>query len=472
MERTDGDLSFPKEFVFGAAAAAYQIEGAPQEDGKGPSIWDAFTHRRGRVRTGETGDVACDHYHRFREDVGLMAELGLDAYRGSISWPRIYPEGRGRANQAGLDFYSRLTDALLAAGIEPYFTLFHWDLPDRLQRERRGFRSRETASLFADFAETVVRSLGDRVRRWITLNEPWEFAFFGHVLGEHAPGLKSPLAYLPVMHNLLLAHGLALERIRAVSPASEVGIALSYTPIFPATESDRDVWSAEVANAFMNHITLAPILKGRYPELIAKRMRLLFPRIEPDDLAVISRPLDFVGINYYSRERASYRWYVPFLKTWITGGEAAVRDPADGGAKRSADPVERTAMGWEIWPEGFDHILTILREDYGNPPVYVTENGAAFEDIPVEGRVHDPRRVSFLADYLAALAGCLAAGSDLRGYFLWSLMDNFEWSYGTTKRFGIVYVDYPSQRRIIKDSGLWYRDLIRRSKGGSAHAHR
>lgn len=470
MDQPDGGLDFPKGFVFGAATAAYQIEGAAAEDGKGPSIWDTFTHRPGGVRTGETGDVACDHYHRFREDVRLMSELGLDAYRGSISWPRIYPEGSGRVNQAGLDFYSRLTDALLAAGIVPFFTLFHWDLPDRLQRERRGFRSRETASLFADYVETVVRSLGDRVRHWITVNEPWEFAFFGHVLGEHAPGVRSPLAYLPVMHNLLLAHGLALERIRAISPASKVGIALSYTPIFPATESGRDAWSAGVANAFMNHITLAPILKGRYPEIIMKRMRLLLPRIMRGDLDAISRSVDFVGINYYSRERASYRWYVPFLKTWVTRGTEAAREPAAAGPL--AEGVERTAMGWEVWPEGFSHILRVLREDYGNPPVYITENGAAFEDRLVEGSVHDGRRVSFLAGYLAALAGSLAEGSDVRGYFVWSLLDNFEWSYGTGKRFGIVYVDFDGQRRIIKDSGLWYRDLIRRSKRGGVHAER
>ncbi len=457
MDQGEGDLSFPEGFLFGAATAAFQIEGASEADGKGPSIWDAFTRRAGSVRTGENGDIACDHYHRYREDVSLMAELGLDAYRGSIAWPRIYPEGRGRVNPAGLDFYSRLTDALLAAGIEPFFTLFHWDLPQRLQRELGGFRSRETAALFADYVETVVRALGDRVRRWITINEPWEFAFFGHVLGEQAPGVRNPLAYLPVIHNLLLAHGLALERIRALRPKSEVGVALSYTPIFPATESARDAWSAAVGNAFMNHISLKPLLKGRYPELIARRLRLFFPRMERGDLELISRPLDFVGINYYSRERASYRWYVPFLRSWITG-----RDSAEG--------VERTAMGWEVWPEGFGHILSVLRKDYGNPPVYITENGAAFVDSLVGDRVHDPRRVSFLARYLAALRRSMEEGSDVRGYFLWSLMDNFEWSYGTEKRFGIVYVDYPSQRRIIKDSGLWYRDLIRRSRGGRAHA--
>ena len=443
---------FPRDFVFGAATSAYQIEGGWSADGNGPSIWDEFTRRKGSIKTGENGDVACDHYRLWEQDIHIMKELGLRAYRGSISWPRVMPEGRGRVNQSGLDFYSRLTDGLLDAGIEPYYTLFHWDLPLALQR-RGGFRNRDMASYFADFSETVARSLGDRVHRWITVNEPWEFAFFGHFLGTHAPGISRPWAFFSVVHNMLRAHGAAVERIRALFPRSEIGITLSFTPIFPATDSRRDAWSARMANEFMNAITLSPILKGKYPDLLWRRARVLFPRIGQDDMALISSQVSFIGINYYSRERAMHRWFVPFLHTWVTGKDSGVGESV-------VDGVQRTAMGWEVWPEGFNHILGIIRNEYGNPPVYITENGAAFTDAVTDGKVHDEKRIAFLRENLIALRRAMDEGSDIRGYFVWSLMDNFEWAEGTRPRFGIVHVDFRTLERTIKDSGWWYRDLI------------
>ncbi len=452
MEKKSELPVFPRSFVFGAAASAYQIEGAWSADGKGPSIWDEFTQRRGKIKTGENGDTACGHYRIWKQDIQIMKEMGLRAYRGSISWPRVMPEGRGRVNQGGLDFYSRLTDGLLDAGIEPYYTLFHWDLPLALQR-LGGFRNRDIASYFADFAETAARALGDRVRRWITVNEPWEFAFFGHFLGSHAPGISRPWTFFSVVHNMLRAHGMALERIRALFPSSEIGIALSFTPIFPAGDGSRDAWSARMANDFMNHITLSPILHGKYPDLLLRRAGILFPRIGREDMALISRPVSFIGINYYSRERAAYRWYVPFLHTWVTGKDSGIGESVKDG-------VQRTAMGWEVWPEGLTHILGIIRKEYGNPPVYITENGAAFTDTMADGKVHDEKRVDFLLKHFAALRRAMDEGSDIRGCFVWSLMDNFEWAEGTRPRFGIVHVDFSTLQRTIKDSGWWYRDLI------------
>jgi beta-glucosidase len=453
----EADLpAFPRGFIFGAATASFQIEGGWNSDGKGPSIWDDFSHRSGKIRTGETGDVTCGHYSLWQRDIEIMKELGLQAYRGSISWPRVQPEGRGKTNQKGVDFYSRLTDGLLQAGIQPWYTLFHWDLPSALQREG-GFRKRETALRFSDYVEIIVRALGDRVRRWITVNEPWEFSCLGHMLGDHAPGLRNPRAFFAVMHNVLLAHGLSLERIRSLCPDGKAGITLSFTPVFPNTGSGRDAMAARIANEFMNYITLSPILKGKYPELLRRRARVLFPRIHTGDMGIISRPVDFIGVNYYSRERASYRWYVPFLHAWISGkGSIAAGSAPEG--------VQRTAMGWEVWPEGFDHVLGILRSEYGNPPVVITENGAAFDDAVTDGRVHDAARIGFLRGNLAALKRSMDAGSDVRGYFVWSLLDNFEWAEGTRPRFGIVHVDFTTLARTIKDSGYWYRDLIRRTR--------
>ena len=445
---------FSKDFVFGAATAAYQIEGAWNEDGKGPSIWDSFAHTRGKIATGENADLACDHYKRYRQDVAVMKELGLNAYRASIAWTRILPDGAGKVNQPGLDFYSRLTDALLEAGITPWYTLFHWDLPVALQKRFGGFRGRDIAPLFADYAEVVVRALGDRARHWITMNEPFEYAFFGHVLGAMAPGLHNPLAYFPVMHNVLRAHGAAVARIRQISPGATVGITLSQTPVVPASESERDRRATEVADAFLNHIDLSPILKGCYPSILRNRAGLLFPRILPGDMESISQRVDFIGLNYYTRERASYAWYVPFLHAWVSG-----KDPAPAEFVRNG--VQYTAMGQEVHPEGLYALALMMKNEYGNPPVVITENGAAFADVLCGNEVHDDKRIDFLKTYLAALSRAIAEGADVRGYFVWSLLDNFEWAQGTRPRFGIVYVDYPTQRRIVKDSGRWYAGLIR-----------
>lgn len=449
---------FPKDFTFGAATAAFQIEGASWEGGKGPSIWDKFSHTKGKIRFGQTADVACDHYHRYPEDVAIMKDLGLSAYRFSIAWPRIYPEGEGLLNQSGLDFYKRLADELLAHGITPFATLFHWDLPLALQNRYRGFQNRRVAELFADYTETVVKALGDRIKHWITINEPFEFSCFGHFLGAHAPGGKNLLAYFRVMHNILLAHGLALERIKAVDPASKAGIVVSITPVYPQTNSEKDRQAALIANQFMNHITLAPLYKGAYPEPFWRKVRLIRPTVASGDMEIISRPTDFIGINNYQREFASFKWYVPFLQMDISGKDIAE-------TQFVKDGVQHTSMGWEVYPNALYEALMILKNEYGNPPVYITENGAAYDDIVApDGTVDDPLRVEYLASYLSKAQQAVDEGADLRGYFVWSLIDNFEWAVGFTKRFGIVHVDHQTQKRTIKKSGYWYRDMIKAQK--------
>jgi beta-glucosidase len=451
-------IQFPEGFLFGAATSAYQIEGAFNEDGKGPSIWDDFAHRAGKIRFGQNGDLACDHYHRFAEDVALMKSLGLQAYRFSIAWSRIFPEGEGRINQKGLDFYSHLTDALLENGITPFPTLFHWDLPLALQKQYNGFENRKVCSFFADYSEAVARALGDRIRQWVTINEPFEFAAFGHFLGGHAPGKTSLPAYFRVIHHLLLAHGMALERIRSIDPALQVGIVVSLTPIHPQTSSEKDRQAARLANQFMNHVTLQPLFKGSYPEPLWSRIRLLRPSVKSDDMQTISGPTDFIGINNYQREFATYKWYVPFLQMDISGKETAETEFVKDG-------VQHTSMGWEVYPQGIYECLRLLKDEYGNPPVYITENGAAYDDRPSEdGQVNDPLRVQYLESYLGKAQEALSAGCQLKGYFVWSLMDNFEWAAGFSKRFGIVYVDFGKQKRIIKQSGRWYQELIQAQK--------
>ncbi|PKL23735.1 MAG: beta-glucosidase [Spirochaetae bacterium HGW-Spirochaetae-3] len=450
---------FPDDFVFGASSSAFQIEGAPDADGKGPSIWDVFVARPGRVRNGADAVVACDHYARWPEDVEIAGDMGLDAYRFSISWPRVMPTGRGSVNRAGLDFYSRLVDGLLAKGVRPFPTLFHWDLPLALQRELGGFRNRDVASMFADYAATVARALGDRVTDWITVNEPFEFACFGHLYGTHAPGVRNPFAYLPALHHQLLAHGLAVRAIRAESAGCRVGAALSWTPVHPARAAPAKAAAADLAaaarvNDLMNHISFGPILLGAYPESVASG-RILRPPVEPGDMDAISEPLDFIGLNYYSREKARNNPLVPFIRADVSGKEPRELPETD----------MRTAMGWEVYHEGLTEVLAELRTRYGNPPVIVTEFGSAWTDaVDGEGetgrRVHDLRRVRYLQGSLRAMQAARAAGSDLRGAFVWSLTDNFEWAEGNAKRFGLVYVDYATQARIVKDSGRWYSRLI------------
>lgn len=445
--------TFPQEFLFGAASSAYQIEGATQEDGKGVSVWDDFCSRKGKVRDGSTGKIACDHYHRWEEDLDIAEAMGLEAWRFSVSWSRILPDGRGSINQKGLDFYSRLVDGLLKRGIQPFPTLFHWDLPLALQKEMGGFTNREIISYFADYTRIVAQTLGDRAKTWITVNEPFEYSCFGHFFGTHAPGLHSPGAYLKAMHHVLMSHGEAVRVIRAEVPGAKIGPALSWTPIHPVSDSKRDKAAALRVEAFMNGITFDPILKGRYPETATKGFFFRLP-VREGDMEKIAEPVDFVGVNYYSRERAKANPFVPFIGADVSGKE--VRDVPE--------TDERTAMGWEVYHEGLSEILTTLRTEYGNPPVYVSEFGSAWSDHPVDksdgSQVHDERRVTYLASQLVLMHQALEKGSKLLGCFVWSFMDNFEWAEGLTKRFGIVYVDYVTQKRIVKESGHWYARVI------------
>lgn len=445
---------FPRDFLFGTSTSAYQIEGGWNVDGRGPSIWDTYTHASPRR---DTGDVACNTYHDFQTDINLMSVLGLNSYRFSVAWPRVLPEGRGQVNAKGLDYYDRLVDALLTKNIRPFVTLFHWDMPQALQDAFGGFAGRETAFHFADYAEVVARRLGDRVKDWITLNEPWEHAALGHLLGEHAPGRHNPWTYLKVAHHQLLGHGLAVERIRAACPDARVGITLSLTPILPKTSSPHDVAAAKVADQFFNTFYLDGIYKGQYPDLFWSQVRWLHPKIGADDMQVISRPLDFLGVNFYSREFARAVWWMPFLRFWVDGDLSA-------SGEKVVDGMPFTASGREVYPQGLYDLLMYLKREYNNPFMYLTENGAAFTDHLDGEQIHDEKRVSYLQGYMDAAARAIRDGSNLHGYFIWSLTDNFEWSLGYGTRFGIVYVDYATQRRYVKDSGLWVKEMIQNQK--------
>lgn len=422
--------TFPKGFVWGAATAAYQIEGGCQADGRGESIWDRFSHTSGRVSNGDTGDTACDHYHHYREDIALLPALNLKAYRFSIAWPRILPLGAGAVNPRGLDFYDQLVDELLAAGIAPYVTLYHWDLPQALQ-DVGGWGNRAVIGQFADYTAIVTRRLGDRVQHWMTINEPWVVAFHGHRSGEHAPGLRDEKLALQVTHHLLLAHGAAVDVVRANAPQAQVGIVLNFTPNEPAHGTPEEAEQAEAGWQADAAWFLAPLFKGHYPPEAWQTYGVLAPETHPGDLAQISRSIDFLGVNYYTRN--------------VIGTD----EPVPG--------AEYTEMGWEVYPQGLEKLLLRLRADYRLPPIYITENGAAFADeVGADGRVHDVRRRLYLQTHLMAVARAIEQGVDVRGYFVWSLLDNFEWAWGYSKRFGIVYVDYPTQARILKDSASWY----------------
>ena len=429
---------FPPDFLFGTATAAYQIEGAHDADGKGPSIWDAFCRTPGAISTGETGDVACDHYHRWRKEVALLRELGCDAYRFSISWPRIVPDGRGAVNERGLAFYETVVDELLANGIRPFVTLYHWDLPQALQ-ERGGWSAMATVSAFARYAEIVARRLGDRVRDWMTLNEPQVVAYLGHHEGVHAPGLRDFGTAVNVSHNLLLAHRAGAHAIRSVQRDARVGIALNLSPCDPATDAPADIDAAARVDGHNNRWFLDPLFGRGYPEDMLELYRAYFDRGR--ELDGYDGTLDFLGVNYY------------FRRVVRAGGgplRAEIVEPERG---------ERTAMGWEVDAASFRKLLVQVHRDYAPPHLYVTESGAAYDDAVVGGRIADPARVAYLADHFAAAASAIADGVPLRGYFVWTLMDNFEWAYGTSKRFGLVHVDFSTQRRRIKASGEWFRAL-------------
>ena len=445
------EARFPRAFYFGAATAAYQIEGAWDEEGKGPSVWDTFVRRKGATWQGQRGDVADDHYHRYREDVSILQAIGANAYRFSISWPRVIPEGRGATNERGLDFYRRLVDALLAAGITPFVTLYHWDLPQSLQ-EHGGFARRDCIGWYADYARVVVDALGDRVKHWITLNEPWVNAVSGFLFGDHAPGRRNPWACLRVAHNFLLANAAGYEVIKSRSSGSSVGVTLSLIPVYPMHDTEPDRRAAVIANQFANDLFLDPLCHGSFPQPLWKRLGPLRPRVRTGDMETIKGKFDFIGVNNYTRERAFSAPWIPFLRVWMTG-----RNP--DGHEYVENGVQHTAMGWEVYPKGMYEVLALMKERYGNPPIYVTENGAAFEDRLEDGTVSDPKRVSYLHDYLAEVRRAMEDGADVRGYFVWTLLDNFEWAFGFSKRFGLVHVDFPSQKRTIKESGHWFREL-------------
>lgn len=433
---------FPQGFVWGAATASYQIEGSPLADGAGDSIWHRFSHTEGNTRNGETGDVACDHYNRYRQDVSLMKELGLKAYRFSIAWPRILPEGRGRINPKGLDFYDRLVDELLEHGIQPYATIYHWDLPGALH-DLGGWANREIEHWFADYATILFLRLGDRVKHWITLNEPWCSAHLGYVTGHHAPGLRDQWAGLRAAHHLLLAHAAVVEAYRASGLKGEIGITVNIGPIQAADDDPVTVEVVRHLNAYNNRFFLDPLFKGEYPKELPERFGKAWPAIPAKDLERIRQPVDFVGVNYYTRS--------------LIG-----RDPGSPhGIKWLRTDAPYTDMNWEVYPQGLYEILKWVHDTYGPVPLYVTENGAAFPDrVEPDGSVKDTARTDYLREHFVQAHRCIQDGIPLRGYFVWSLMDNFEWAHGYAMRFGIVRVDFETQQRTIKASGHFYRQVI------------
>ena len=435
---------FPAGFLWGAATSAYQIEGSPLADGAGPSIWQRFTHSPGLTAGGETGDVACDHYRRWREDVALMRELGLKTYRFSIAWSRIFPEGKGRVNPAGLDFYSRLVDELLGSGIAPIVTLFHWDLPEALDN-LGGWLNRDSADWFADYAGTVFRALDGRVQRWATLNEPWVVTDGGYLHGALAPGHKNLFEAPIAANNLLRAHGKAVELYRAEG-RHEIGIAINLEPKYPASQDQLDLEATRRADGYMNRQFLDPLLLGAWPPEMAEIFGEAWPEPAPDDLRQICQPIDFLGLNYYTRAVVRHDERALPVKA------APVRQ------ERSA----YTETGWEVHPPAFTDLLLWVKERYGPLPIFITENGAAFYDPPVASGelIEDPLRVDYYREHLKAVHRAIEAGCPVRGYCAWSLFDNFEWSLGYSKRFGIFHVDYGTQKRTWKASGKFYRQVI------------
>jgi len=446
-------MSFPGDFLFGTATSAYQVEGGWDADGKGLSIWDRFASRPGKIQDGSDGRRACEHYSRYREDVALMKELNLGACRFSVSWPRILPDGTGRVNSPGLDHYDRYVDALLEAEIQPMVTLYHWDLPQALQ-DRGGWANRDMASWFSDYTRLVAERLGDRVRLWITLNEPWMFVFIGHMLGWHAPGRKNPWISLKALHNALLAHGTAVRVLRELCPEAQVGISLNLSPFEAESDDPRDLAARDRADLFSNRLLLDPLFGRGYPEEMRRLLRLFFPRVREGDMELIAEPLDFLGMNLYTREFIRHDPKVPLVRFWSNLGDVPDSD-------YTRDGKTFTDMGYEVYPPSLSSMLFRLRDEYGNPPVYITENGSSFTDTVAGGEVKDPLRIGYLTGYLAEAARACAEGCRLKGYFVWTLLDNFEWSFGYRKRHGLIHVDFETQERIIKESGRVYSRIIR-----------
>ena len=441
----DADPSpvFPADFVWGVATSAFQIEGAAARDGKGPSIWDDFCRRPGAIADQSNGDLACDHYQRWQSDLDLIASLGVDAYRFSMSWPRVRPTGTGAWNAAGMDFYERLVDGLLERGIKPYLTLNHWDLPAGLQASG-GWANRDTVHHFVEYALGVQERLGDRVAAITTHNEPWVMSVLGHETGVFAPGIQDRRVAMQVAHHLLLSHGLALQALRAQGNSAKLGIVLNLSPVQPATDSADDQAKARLEDGRLLRWYMDPLFRACYPPDVLEWLGPDAPRVELGDMQAIATPMDFLGLNYYSRSVVS----------------------ADGPWDAKDSGFDLTDMGWEVYPDGLTELLLRVHRDYPVPPLYVTENGGAFKDEMTGGRIHDTQRIDYIATHINAVARAIRAGVCMQGYMVWSLMDNFEWAHGYEKRFGIVHVDYATQARTPKDSALWYRDFVLNQKAG------
>lgn len=436
-----------KTFTFGVATSSFQIEGATEADDRCPSIWDTFCETKGNIRDGSNGSTACDHYTRWREDIDLIASLNVDAYRLSIAWPRIIKDRKGTVNQAGLKFYGKIINRLLEKGIQPFVTLYHWDLPQYLE-DRGGWLNRETVYAFAEYANVVSDYFGDDIAVYSTLNEPWCSSILSYQLGVHAPGYQNRKMAYQAAHHLLLAHGLAIQKLRQNAPQAKHGIVLNFTPAFPATNSYADKQAAELADAEFGHWFIQPLMEGKYPKLIMNMFPDDMPLILPGDMDIISQPLDNLGINYYSRQVVKQS------------------DDPSSSPYEIVDQVnaEKTDMGWEVYPEGLFHLLKSLNETYQLPPVYITENGMASADQIEDGQIKDLQRLNYFQSHLMVVHRAILDGINVKGFFAWSLMDNFEWAEGYLKRFGLVYVDYQNQQRILKQSGLAFKNLLAKRK--------
>ncbi len=436
-----------KKFTFGISTSSFQIEGGSHSNGRCPSIWDTFCGIPGNIKDGSNGTVACDHFNRWQEDVELISSLNVDAYRLSLAWPRIISDRKGTVNKDGLEFYRRLIDALKGKGIKPFVTLYHWDLPQYLE-DRGGWLNRETAYAFAYYADIVSGYFGDDIKVYSTLNEPWVSAFLGYMMGIHAPGLKNRKMTYQAAHHLLLAHGLAMPNLRRNAPNARHGIVLNFTPAYPETKSYADTMAAELADAKNGDWFLQPLLEGKYPQIITKIFSKDMPLILSNDMEIISEPLDYLGINYYSR--------------LVVSDDGTQSDLLYKTVEQT--DAEKTEMGWEIYPDGLHYLLKSLNEKYQIPAVYITENGMACADEIKNGEVDDPQRVKYIQTHLNAIHQAVMEGINVEGYFAWSLMDNFEWAEGYTKRFGLVYVDYQTQERILKKSAIAFRDMLKNRK--------
>lgn len=437
-------IQFPKGFKFGTATASYQIEGAVNEDGRGPSIWDTFSHTPGKVWNGDNGDIATDSYHRYEEDIELMKDLGIDVYRFSVAWPRIFPKGRGEVNQKGLDFYHKLVDKLLENGIEPMCTLYHWDLPQALQDEG-GWDNRNTIEAFVEYAELMFKEFSGKIKYWITLNEPWCVSFLSNYMGVHAPGNTDLQLATTISHHLLIAHGRTVKKYRELGIDGEIGYAPNTTWLEPFSTKQEDIDACRREVAFFVEWFMDPVFKGSYPQFLVdwfKKKGVEVP-IQVGDLEDINQQIDFLGINYYNGQVGRYKENSGLFDS----------EGIDMG-------YEKTDIGWPVYPDGFYHVLTHITNSYGKVPIYITENGSCYNDEPVDGRVRDEGRIKYLKQHLTSLRRSMDSGVNVKGYLTWSLLDNFEWAEGYSKRFGIVFVNYRTQERIKKDSFYWYKQMV------------